>query len=349
MLNKKSLLFTFVLIMLQHSLLFSGEYYYPIHDHLGSVRVVVDKNANVVEAFDYYPFGAELRSTVNDDQAANLRFTGKELDKESHIGLYYFGARYYDAEVGRFLGVDRFADKYPSMSPYQYAANNPLKFIDPTGETVQIVAGNDTVTYTVGMTYEGENKQMAGIINTLNSIGGIDIGNTVLSQLVDSEGLYNVGISQKLASNMAGGQFTGNKNGLGGNMLLNPAMISSVNKVAHEFFHGYQHDMGSGGASILSEVEAYLFGAAMQERVTGNPIHMFGDMSQAGNIYTNMMLSTLYAHQFVDVNAHFHSAMSTFKQGSYANKLSNGLYSNFPMRAQKQRVLINKFYPLLRK
>jgi hypothetical protein len=64
--------------MLHHTPLFSGETYYPIHDHLGSVRVVVDKNANVVEAFDYYPFGAELRSTVNDDQAANLRFTGKK-------------------------------------------------------------------------------------------------------------------------------------------------------------------------------------------------------------------------------------------------------------------------------
>ncbi|MBD3375183.1 hypothetical protein GF406_09120 [candidate division KSB1 bacterium] len=73
-----SLLFTLFLIMLHYSLLFSGEYYYLIHDHLGSVRVVVDKNANVIEAFDYYPFGAELRSTVNDDQAANLRFTGKK-------------------------------------------------------------------------------------------------------------------------------------------------------------------------------------------------------------------------------------------------------------------------------
>jgi RHS repeat-associated protein len=93
----------------------------------------VDKNANVVEVFDYYPFGAELRSTVNDDQAANLRFTGKELDKESHLGLYYFGARYYDPEVGRFIGVDPLADKKPWLTSYHYCSNNPISNIDPNG------------------------------------------------------------------------------------------------------------------------------------------------------------------------------------------------------------------------
>jgi RHS repeat-associated protein len=77
-----------------------------------------------------------LRSTVNDNQAANLRFTGKELDKESHIGLYYFGARYYDPEVGRFIGVDPLADKYPSWSPYHYTLNNPLRYLDPDGKDI---------------------------------------------------------------------------------------------------------------------------------------------------------------------------------------------------------------------
>ncbi|MBD3374485.1 hypothetical protein GF406_05550, partial [candidate division KSB1 bacterium] len=79
-----------------------------------------------------------IRSTVNDDQAANLRFTGKELDKESHIGLYYFGARYYDPEVGRFISVDPLADKYPGWSPYVYCLNNPLKNIDTDGRRVEI-------------------------------------------------------------------------------------------------------------------------------------------------------------------------------------------------------------------
>jgi RHS repeat-associated protein len=134
--TKLFLLFTMYLPMIFSGTGVSGDYYYPLHDHLGSVRVVVDTGANVVESYDYYPFGAEQRSRVNANQNAGLRFTGKELDKESHLGLYYFGARYYDPEVGRFLSVDPLTDKYPGWTPYHYAANNPLMFVDPDGKEI---------------------------------------------------------------------------------------------------------------------------------------------------------------------------------------------------------------------
>ena len=160
---KKRLQVIFILVMINSISLFAGEYYYHLHDHLGCVRVVVDKNANVVEAFDYYPFGAELRSTVNNNQAANLRFTGKELDKESHIGLYYFGARYYDAEVGRFISVDPLADLYPHMTPYHYALNNPMQFIDPTG---MWVASYDSSGNIVNVTAE-EGDNLEGLYSQL--------------------------------------------------------------------------------------------------------------------------------------------------------------------------------------
>lgn len=61
------------------------------------------------------------------------KFTGKELDSETGLGLYYFGARYYDPAIGRWLSVDPMADKYPFLSPYNYVANNPLNIIDPDG------------------------------------------------------------------------------------------------------------------------------------------------------------------------------------------------------------------------
>ena len=65
-----------------------------------------------------------------------LTFTGKEKDSET--GFYYFGARYYDPTLsGLFLSVDPMSDKYPSISPYAYCAWNPIKIIDPLGDTIK--------------------------------------------------------------------------------------------------------------------------------------------------------------------------------------------------------------------
>ena len=60
------------------------------------------------------------------------KYTGKERDVET--GYDYFGARYYDARIARWLMVDPLAEKYPRWSPYHYGANNPLRIIDPNGE-----------------------------------------------------------------------------------------------------------------------------------------------------------------------------------------------------------------------
>ena len=69
---------------------------------------------------------------------ASLHFTGKERDEET--GYSYFSARYLDHEIlTSFLSVDRYADKYPFISPYAYCAWNPIKLIDPTGDTLDVL------------------------------------------------------------------------------------------------------------------------------------------------------------------------------------------------------------------
>ena len=57
--------------------------------------------------------------------------SGKEKDSET--GYYYFGARYYNSDLSLWLSVDPMADKYPSLSPYNYCAWNPMKLVDPDG------------------------------------------------------------------------------------------------------------------------------------------------------------------------------------------------------------------------
>ncbi|MDD2594120.1 MAG: RHS repeat-associated core domain-containing protein, partial [Bacteroidales bacterium] len=59
------------------------------------------------------------------------KFTAKELDNET--SYTYFGARYYDSELSGWLNVDPMSDKYPSLSPYCYSANNPVVLVDPNG------------------------------------------------------------------------------------------------------------------------------------------------------------------------------------------------------------------------
>ena len=59
-------------------------------------------------------------------------FSAKEKDTET--GLSYFGSRYYSSDLSIWLSVDPMSDKYPSLSPYVYCANNPIKLVDPNGE-----------------------------------------------------------------------------------------------------------------------------------------------------------------------------------------------------------------------
>jgi len=63
--------------------------------------------------------------------STKYRFTAKEQD--ALTGLHYFGARYYDPAIGIFHGVDAWAEKYPSWSSFVYTMNNPVRYIDPTG------------------------------------------------------------------------------------------------------------------------------------------------------------------------------------------------------------------------
>ena len=62
------------------------------------------------------------------------RFTGKEKDSES--GYYYFGARYFMPNLSIWNSVDPMADKYPSLSPYNYCAWNPMRLVDPNGDSI---------------------------------------------------------------------------------------------------------------------------------------------------------------------------------------------------------------------
>ena len=97
------------------------KYHYYLQDHQGNNRVVLSSSGAVEEANHYYPFGGVFASSGN---VQPYKYNGKELDAKKGLNWYDYGARHYDAALGRFTTNDRFAEKYHSMSPYQYGANN---------------------------------------------------------------------------------------------------------------------------------------------------------------------------------------------------------------------------------
>lgn len=97
-------------------------------DHLGSPNSLVSGTGAGLMTIYNNPFGEETYSYYHNQR---YRYCGKELDSES--GLYYYGARYYAAVLGRFVSVDPLAGKYAQLSPYNYAGNDPVGDLDIDG------------------------------------------------------------------------------------------------------------------------------------------------------------------------------------------------------------------------
>ena len=112
---------------------FAETVYFYHNDHLGSPLAMTDMQGNVVWRRDYKPFGQEI-DPGGATTANTHKYTGKEFDAET--GLYYYGARYYDPTIGRFISVDPAGGK-PEMpqtwNRYVYTLNNPYKYVDPDG------------------------------------------------------------------------------------------------------------------------------------------------------------------------------------------------------------------------
>ena len=108
-------------------------YHYYLKDHQGNNRVVIDQAGTVEQVNHYYPFGGLFGEGL---QTSNqpYRYNGKELDRMHGLDWFDYGARHYDAALGRWWTPDPLAEKYYPISPYAYCGNNPVRFIDPDGK-----------------------------------------------------------------------------------------------------------------------------------------------------------------------------------------------------------------------
>jgi len=112
-------------------------YEYYLKDHLGNVRSSFDiygGTVRILQRDDYYAFGLR-KSGLNGNGAVSLEnrylYNGKELQDE--LSQYDYGARFYDPVIGRFSTIDPLSEVSRRSSPYSYALNNPIRFIDVDG------------------------------------------------------------------------------------------------------------------------------------------------------------------------------------------------------------------------
>lgn len=158
-----------------------GIYHYYLKDHLGDYRITYYYSGStpvIDQEVEYYPFGAMFAQ--NNLQNNLYLYNGKELNNE-FFENYDYGARFYDPCLGRFHTQDRFTEKYFPLSPYQYAANNPISNIDINGDSIQ-VKGNEDYTKKVNADLEkakADDPDVKAMIEDLEKSPKIHtIGNT---------------------------------------------------------------------------------------------------------------------------------------------------------------------------
>lgn len=305
------------------------EVYYYHGDHLGGANWITDASGYPVQHLQYLPFGERYidQRAAGSTYQERFRFTGKERDEET--GYSYFGARYMDHELlSSFISVDRYADKYPSVSPYAYCAWNPIRLADPTGDTIVIKGstGYSYYWYQGNLYYDCNYKNkvtdtdywklcQAGesipwnVSRNLNRINENTAGKRVLDKLSNDDLRHNISI-----------EYCGEGGGASyhGDVFLN-GDSHSLRNLSHELFHAYQYAKGRRGRSIFSEVEAYIF----QAIVTNDPSDL---MSRKGNEVYNAVINRLMSHFSI---SDFMYVTGCFRQEANVNKPTSGYPSGF--------------------
>ena len=215
-----------------------AKYHYYLKDHQGNNRVVINHSGTVEEVNHYYPFGGTFAGTSS---IQPYKYNAKELDARKGLNLYDYGARHYDAALGRFTTVDPLAEKYYGISPYAYCGNEPVRRIDPDGKD-----------WRVQIYYDEETRRMQYLL-TVNAA----LYNTSNDQSLDMKALSDA-ITKQVADayNFSGKDFDVKMN-------FNLRVIDSADKLKereHLIQVVNQNEIGSSSPKTMGRAYTFLHG-----------------------------------------------------------------------------------------
>ena len=138
------------------------KYYYLMKDHQGSARINISEeylddrpSEGCREAVSYYPFGKAMTGWTKwvNPFKEPYTYTGKKEETMHGLGWYDYGKRFYDPNYRlSFISIDPLCEKYYSISPYAYCANNPIRYVDLQGDSL-ILSGNALDIQAIASTY----------------------------------------------------------------------------------------------------------------------------------------------------------------------------------------------------
>jgi len=245
------------------------------------------------------------------------KVNGKELDRMHGLDTYDYGARQYNPVTARWDRVDPLCEKYYSISPYAYCANNPVKYLDIDGREIWIHyydkdGQEQSFQYTAGMQSNVDNSTAQTIVANLNMMYKNQSGAKVLDAILTNNTKY--GFMQT---------DTHSDNGEG---YLNPATnivslhdVNNTLSLAEETFHIYQSVNNQGGTTAVNEVEAKLFSAKMNFEISkwNNGDYLNNLLGKEGFSYSDDMFS-LFMNGYDE--RHFRGAVNSFFSGSLSGQ-----------------------------
>jgi RHS repeat-associated protein len=150
----------------------------------------INNTSEIIQENNYYAFGLNHKYTTPPNQTGPVnkyQYNGKELQDEYGIDFLDYGARMYDANIGRWHAVDPLAEKMRRHSVYNYAFNNPIRFIDPDGMAPESLTNGQDRSQNFMSGASGRSEQrtqdaayrdMAKALNEVKAMFGLNTGST---------------------------------------------------------------------------------------------------------------------------------------------------------------------------